>query len=362
MGNRGSTSVFYAAHPTLKLDGRQEAGLSLGLLSLLVEETTAGLVRCEVSFGNWGSTGGGVGYLYFDRQLLEFGRTLTVEAGDGDAAGQLFEGRITGLEANFPPPGLPPEIVVLAEDRFQDLRMTRRTRTFEQFSDEDVINEIAAQHSLRADVDVDGPTYPFLAQVNQSDLAFLRARARAIDAEVWVEDDTLHAQARSRRNTGDLALTYKEGLREFSVLADLACQRTRLTVSGWDVTTKEGVAYEASETAIQSELNGFTSGPAVLQSALGDRAEYIVHTAPFNVQEAQYQAEAHFRRMARRFVTGQAMAEGDARIRVGARVEMNQLGPLFDGAYYVTEVRHTFDMQNGYRTAFSVERAGLGTQ
>lgn len=359
MGDAGSTTAFYAARPTFTIDGQDELGLVDGLLSLVVEETTAGLYRCEATFGNWGSTSGSVDYVYFDRQLLDFGKTFAVRAGDGDAAGQLFDGRITGLEGIFPQ-SRPPEITVLAEDRLQDLRMTRRTRTFTDVSDSDVMGQIASDHSLRSDVDVDGPTYSVLAQVNQSDLAFLRERARAVDAEVWVEGNTLYAQARSRLSTGELELTYGQGLEEFSVLADLANQRTSLTVSGWDVATKEAVVHEATESAIQSELNGSEAGVSMLQSAFGERAEHVVHTVPFNIQEAQAFAEARYRAMARRFVVGRGVSVGDARIRVGAHVELARLGAMFDGEYYVTETRHTFDAESGFRTRFVAERPGFG--
>jgi phage protein D len=250
---------------------------------------------------------------------------------------------------------------VLAEDRLQDLRMTRRTRTFEDVSDRDVIDQIAAAQSLRTEVDIDGPTYPVLAQVNQSDLAFLRERAQAIDAEVWVAGDTLFAQARGRRNLGEVSLVFGGGLKELSVLADVAQQRTSLSVNGWDVETKESVSFAAEEAAIRSELNGFESGSAVLQRAFGNRVESVVHQVPFSQDEARCFAEAHFRKMARRFVTGRAVAEGDGRIRVGTHVEITNVGPLFEGAYYVTEVRHTYDGQKGFRTHFCIERPGLNT-
>ena len=358
MGDIGTTSGFYSARPSIRLDGQAEPRLSDGLLSLLIEETTAGLYRCEASFGNWGNHGGGVGFLYFDRAVLDFGKPFAVKAGDGEAAATLFEGRILGIEARFPQ-GRSPEIAVLAEDRFQDLRMNRRTRTFEDVSDRDVFEQIASEHSLQAEVDVDGPTHRVLAQVNQSDLAFLRSRARVIDAEVWVEASTLHAQARGRRDAGRLTLTYRQGLYEFSALADLAEQRTSLTVSGWDVETKEGIAHEAAEPAIRSELNGFQSGAAVLEAAFGPRTERIVHLTPVNDDEARVAAEAQFRTMARRFVTGRGLAEGDGRLRVGASVELLGVGALFEGRYTVTEVRHTFDGAEGFRTTFAVERPGI---
>ena len=176
MGDLGTTSIFYSARPSVNLDDQTNDGLTDGLLTMLAEETTAGLFRCEASFGNWGTANGGVGFLYLDRQVLDFGKTLAIRIGEGETESQIFKGQITGLEAHYPKTR-PPEIVVLAEDRFQDLRMTRRSRSFENVTDSDVIQQVASEHGLRADIDIDGPTYQVLAQVNQSDLAFLRDRA-----------------------------------------------------------------------------------------------------------------------------------------------------------------------------------------
>ncbi len=354
-----ATALFYAARPALAVGGVQDPALVEGLLALMVEETTAGLYRCEATFGNWGASGGEVGYLYFDRRLLDFGKSFTVEIGAGEAAAQIFDGKITALEGRFPQ-DRPPEIVVLAEDRFQDLRMIRRSRSFEDTSDREVMERIASEHGLSADIDVDGPAYRVLAQVNQSDLAFLRERARAADAEVWIEGATLHAQARSRRRMAEVTLTYGRSLFEFSVTADLAEQRTSLTVSGWDVAAKQSIEEEAAEAAIQGELNGGRSGRALLEESLGRRPERVVHLMPLTNQEARALAEAHFRRTARRFVRGRAVAEGDGRLRAGTHVTLRGLGPMFDGAYYVTEVKHAFDPVHGYRTHFSVERPWIG--
>jgi hypothetical protein len=359
MGDPGSTSAFYAARPRISLEGNYNDDLTGGLLSLLVEETTEGMFRFEATFGNLGNKNNDVGFLYFDRDVLDFGKKISVIVGDSQTEAKIFEGSITGLEGHYS--GLqPPDIMVLAEDRFQDMRMARRTRTFENLSDSDVIRQIASQHSMESDIDIDGPSHKILAQVNQSDLAFIRDRARAADAEVWMDGKTLHARARGRRNSGNVTLTYQKGLREFSVLADIAKQRTSLIVSGWDVASKEGIKYEASESSISAELNGKKSGSQTLQSAFGTRVEQLVHLAPLTDQEAQSLAKANFRRMARKFVTGYGIAEGDGRIRVGTSVDLKDIGIMFDGSYYVTEVRHTFDKQNGYRTHFSVERPGIG--
>ncbi|HNU03283.1 MAG TPA: hypothetical protein PKL67_03950, partial [Anaerolineae bacterium] len=228
-------SQFYASRPTIKIDGRDQRELSEGLLqSLLIEETTLGLFRCEARLANWGAHADRADFLLFDGQIVDFGKGIEIELGPPGGTRRVFKGRITGLEAQFPKER-PPELTVLAEDRFQDLRMERRTRTFEDSTDADAMRAIISQHGLTADIDVDGPTHRVLTQVNQSDLAFLRERAAAVDAELWLDDRTLHIQARARRNAGSVTLTYGAGLLEFTVLADLAHQRSAVRVSGWDV-------------------------------------------------------------------------------------------------------------------------------
>jgi Bacteriophage probable baseplate hub protein len=353
MADNPTTGVI-DARPDFFVGGEEKPALHKGLKSLVIAEDTTGLYRCEAKFGNWGEVNNTIDYLYFDRRTLDFGKDFKVEHSDKT----LFSGRILGLEANYPQ-GEAPEISVLAEDRFQDLRMTRRTRSFADVTDSDVFNQIANDHGLSPSVNVTGPTYKLLAQVNQSDLAFMRERARAIDAEVWMDGSTLYAKSRTDRNAGTSQIAKGNQLREFKVLADLARQRTSVTVNGWDISSKSGLQYEATESAISSELNGDSSGVSILKSALGERKEALVHTVPLNSQEAQAAAESFFKMGARKFLVGRGVAEIAANLRVGTKVDLQNLGPLFNGKYYVARVTHIFDVK-GLRTEFCAERPGIG--
>jgi uncharacterized protein len=350
---------FYASTPTLKVDGTAKGALAIQLNSVFVEETTLGLFRCEATFSNWGTKDDHADFLFFDRQTVDFGQEFSVEFGPPGSQTTLFKGRVTGLEAHYPKAS-EPLLTVLAEDRFQDLRMERRTRSFSDMSDSDVFSQIASQHGLTPQVDLDGPTYRVLTQVNQSDLAFLRERAAAVDAELWVDDRTLHAQARTRRDAGTVALKYGATLVEFSALADLAHQRTTVRVSGWDVAAKGALDEEAGESVVSAELDGKRSGSSVLAQALADRNERVTSSVPLSQPEARAMAEARYRARARRFVTARGSADGNPSIRVGSTLDLSGLGPLFDGKYYVRLARHAFDKENGYRTSFEVERPGLG--
>jgi phage protein D len=81
---------------------------------------------------------------------------------------------------------------------------------------------------------------------------------------------------------------------------------------------------------------------------------------PLNSQEAQHEAESFFKYSARRFVVGFGVAETKPALRVGAQVDLQGLGPLFNGKYYVSEAKHIFDNAKGLRTEFRAERAGIG--
>jgi phage protein D len=351
----GEGSSIKPARPKIRLAGKDSASLTEGLTRLRIHEDQSGLFSCEATFGNWGPAGGNVGFLYFDRQTLEFGKELAVTLADTE----IFSGRITGIEGSFPD-GRSPEVTVLVEDRLQDLRMTRRTRTFADVSDADVARSIASDHGLTPEVDVSGPTHKVLAQLNQSDLAFLRERARAVDAEVWMSGKTLSVKAHARRNGGRLRFGYGNELLEFAVLADLAHQRSSVTVTGWDVAGKQALSERADDAAVTGELGGKDSGASVLKSALAERKDTVSHSVPLGSAEARARAEALFRGRARRFVRGHGTAQTDAKLRVGATVQLDGLGPLFSGDFYVTETTHRFDSEQGMRTELTVERPGLG--
>jgi len=350
-----SNSPIRAARPTIEIEGQRDATLTSALLTLLVVESADGLYRCEATFGNWGGAQG-PGFQHFDRSKLEFGKRFVVKLGD---AGSLFDGRVSAITAAFPEGG-PAQVGVCAEDRLQDLRMTRRTRSFDQVSVGDVVRRIANDHGLQPQVDLSGETYKLLAQVNQSDLAFVRDLARREDAQVWVEGSNLKAAQRARRNGATVELGWGGQLREFQASADLAHQRTKLVAAGWNAGDKEAAKHEATEAAIQAELNGGASGAQTLQSAFGERADTLAHALPTTGAEARVLAEASFRYLARRFVVGRGVAETKPDLRVGAKVKLKSVGPLFEGEYTVTDVRHRFDARAGLRTEFLCDRPSIG--
>jgi uncharacterized protein len=354
------TATSFVSTPVLSIAGAVSSEAAGNLISLTTEETIAGMYWCEARFSNYGYRNGVPGYLYLGRDVLDFGTAFAVTLGPQDASAQVFTGQISAIQADYPA-GEQAQVLVFAEDSLQNLRLTRRTRTFEDSATADIASQLAGEHGLTPSVNLDGPARRVTAQLNQSDLAFLRSLARRDDAEVWLGSSTLNLARRPDRDGGTLELSYGADLLSFSVRADLADQCTELGVTGWDVAAKDAIAESAGPGTLGSELaSGDTAGSDVLSAAFRPRTENIVIATPLASDDARAVARAGYLERARRFVCGTGTTGGTPTLQVGTRVTLSGLGALFNGSYYVTRSRHMFDLVLGYRTEFDVERAGIG--
>ena len=354
----------YVSHaPVFKVDGEVKRELGRDVLHLEIEETTEGLRTCVLRLLNDGPRPGQQeeGFLYLDGSIVDLGRALEVSIGPRDDERTVFKGLVSGLEGDFRE-GAPSEVVLFAEDALMKLRMTRRSKSYEQKTDAEIATEIAQANGLSADCDAPGPTYDVVQQWNQSDLAFLRERARLVQAELWVEDDTLRFKARGSRGGTRLTLVQGNGLIHAVVRADLAHQRTKVKVSGYDAQARDVIDEQAGPDAVQSEAQGGRSGPEVLQQAFGERADYRVREAPLTGDEARQWAKAEMLRRARGFLRLSGVADGRPDLTVGSILDVQRVGGAFSGdGWYVTRVCHVYDLQDAHRTHFEAERPFLGT-
>jgi phage protein D len=292
--------------------------------------------------------------------VLDFGKALVVSLGPTDARATVFEGKLSALELAMDQ-GRAAEVVVFAEDRLMDLRLTRRFKSYENVSDGDLVRQIAAQHGLSPQADLQGPSWPLVQQWNQSDLAFLRERARRLAAEVWVADGALHMATRDQRNGNKLTLIQGATLVQARLRADLAHQRSKVVVGGFDDQDQDAIDEEAAAGVVAAEAQGHTHGPQVLERAFGERVSYRVREVPLQDAQATALAKAALLARARRFVGVTGVAGGNPAIRVGSLLKLERVSPLFEGdGFYVTRVKHQFDLAAGYRTHFDAERPWLG--
>jgi phage protein D len=352
-----TSATLTSSVPVFQVDGSVQGELARDLVRLDVNETTAGLKTLTARLTGHGPRQGAEQEVqrYLDGAILDFGKKLKVSLGPVGNQWTVFEGVISGLESSFREASA--EVSVLAEDRLMRLRMTRRMRTYENVSDADIVRAIASEHGMQVSIDADGPTYDVVQQWNQSDLAFLRDRARLIQAEIWFQDDRLCFMTRPKRTGTALTLVRGNDLIEIDARADLAHQRTKVAVSGYDASERDEIDEEAGADAIDAEIAGGRTGPAILEQAFGERVSYRVRDVPLLDEEARAWSRAEMLRRARAFVTVCGVTRGSPEMVVGSIVRLERVGHPFDGdGYYVTHVRHTYDTTSGHRTRFTAER------
>jgi phage protein D len=355
------TDLLAATAPVFKVDGQVRGELARDVSRLEIEEATDGLKAMTLRLIAQGPQGNAADeqLLYLDGQILDFGKPIEISIGPSDGARLVFTGLISGIEAIFSE-GAEPHVVVYAEDKLMQLRMTRRMKTWEEMSDADIASAIASQNGLRPDTAAPGPTYKVVQQWNQSDLAFLRERARLVQAEVWLESDKLCFKSRGNRDGTALTLVQGRDLIDVQLRADLAHQRTKVKASGFDAGARDQIDEEAGPEAIQAETSGGRTGPAVLQQAFGERVSYRVRENPLASGEASAWARAEMLRRCRAFLTVVGTTSGTPDMVVGSRLNLDRVGAPFSGdGYYAVRVCHTYDLASGHRTHFEAQRATI---
>ncbi|MDJ0355298.1 contractile injection system protein, VgrG/Pvc8 family [Paenarthrobacter sp. PH39-S1] len=345
--------------PVFTVNGELAGSLARDCVRLEVAEGCEGLRTLQAHFVavGPGATGPPSNMLYLDGQTVDFGKSIEVSLGPSSAQRTVFEGTISCIEAAYPD-SEPPRVVVYAEDALMRLRMTRRMRTYKDVTDADIAGQIATEHGLQSEIAAEGPRYDVVQQVNQSDLAFLRERARLLQAEVWCTGRKLHFTSRPRRQGTALTLVQGNELLSVRLRADLAHQRSEVVVTGYDASTRAVIDERAGVDVVEGEAASGLTGPRVLEKALGASVSMRVRETALNAGEATAWAKAEMLRRGRGFVTAVGTTRGSPDMVVGSNLSLQSVGPPFDGTgYYVTWVHHIFEHEHGLRTGFEAERS-----
>jgi len=347
--------------PVFAIDGDVAHDLGRDCLRIDIDEDTRGLRTMQAHFAGTGAGAPGPPgpMLHLDGSEIDFGKPIQVSIGPDGSQRTVFDGVISAIEVVFTDGGTP-AVVVLAEDALMRLRMVRRMRTYNNVSDGDIADAIAREHGLQSEVDVDGPRYAVVQQLNQSDLAFLRERARLVEAELWCDGQTLHMASRPKRSATELTLVQGGTLLSARICADLAHQRSTVAITGYDASARDKIDEEVGSEVISAEITGGRTGPDVVELALGKAASFRVREVSLNSDQAQAWARAEMLRRSRRFVTVSGLTRGSPDMVVGSKLKLNDVGlPFEGGGYYATRVRHTYDHTSGLRTYFEAERATI---
>lgn len=353
-----SQMAVYNPRPTVRVDGQTFDKVSDLVIGMDMQEQEGGLAALELRLSNIASDPQGGGDFAFEsEEEIRLGSTVSVYGGDVNEPQEIFNGIITGLESEFPAEN-PPELLVLAEDKLQAARMTRRTATYNDISLADLVQTIASRMSVIPQVTGLSETIGTWVQLNESDLAFLRRLIRRYDGDLQIVGSELHVSPRSEVQRGLIELELHSQLRSVKFIADLAEQVTEVTVAGWDPLS--GRRITAASTGVNLGPGLGRDGAGILRDVIGERNEHVGHVAVNTDAEARALADMAFDQRARRFVCAEGTTEGNPRLRVGTHLKLTGVSPRFANTYYVVAARHRYDINQGYETDFKAESYALG--
>jgi len=348
------------ARPIIEIAGELVGGISDMLISLELREQVGGLSTVDFVLSNIRdieSAGRNFAFEFSETNHFAPGTSIRVLTGDQSSPREMFRGLIGAVSFECAD-GARPRLRVMAEDALMGWRMVRRNRTFAAGPLRDVLDALTSDTGLSAVITGLNDEVDEQQQLNETDLGFLRRLLVRYDADAQVVGEELHISPRSAVDRGEVTLALGEALKSVRVVADLSDQRTETQLHGFS--HFEGQAEEF--TAVESDLDpgeGAT-GTDLVAEAYPGAVDLLQRVAFRDAAEAQTIANAAQTARARRFVIAEGSTTGNANLRVGTHVILEDLGPRFSNTYTCTRACHRYDERAGYITDFTAETAKLG--
>ena len=285
------------------------------------------------------------------------GDTVEIQLGSLDQLTTVLVAELTGLEPEFTLQRQP-RLCLRGHDRRHRLMRGRKTRTFVDQKDSDIATLIAQDAQLTAQVEDSGVTHAYLAQVNQTDLAFLQSRANAIGYELRVDDQDLIFRPLGYGDSAIATLNFHNGLLEFHPRLTTLGQTSTVQVTSWNPVNKATWIGQSQVGDEGSTMQGNEAGGSFSEAAFDAAVYPTVRYGLMTQAEADQVAQAQLQKQALSFIRGEGICRGQPAIRAGSVIAIEGVGARFSGDYYVTSASHRYQPQ-GYYTHFEVRRNAI---
>lgn len=285
-----------------------------------------------------------------DDDTFAIGTKVDLRAGRAAPPQDLFKGEITSLELEARDNG---DALAVARgyDGSHRLHRERKSRSFKNQSDSDIVRKIAQEANLQPNVESTSQVYDYVFQDNQTNWEFLVSRATRIGFEVFVIDRTLYFR-RPPRSQSAIELELGDNLLSVQVRMGVPGQTKEVVVKGWDPKTKREIVGRASNSQAGPKI-GETRSADQLGRRFGPSSLVLTDQPVYTQAEADNLAQAVLDEITAGFVQLEGVCLGDPNLKPGVRVKLKGMGKRFAGEYYVSSTTHLINME-GYTTSFVV--------
>ena len=285
---------------------------------------------------------------------VKVGDEVEIKAGgsqEGAEKVSIFKGEVVGIEPTYKAQG-DSKVVIRAFNKMHRMLRGKKSKTWQDQSDQDIVSSIVGAHGLSAQCGSDPKiTHLHVYQHNQTDLEFIRVRAARLGFAVWCEDTKLYFDKPKTDQDSGIELKIEEAaehhLKAFHARVSAANVVNKVTVRGWDPKKKEEIVGEA--TAASSRLGSTNASSAA--GELGTAVTFTVDHPIYSVAEAQAIAKSKLGEHMMSYLTGEAECRGHGAYKPGivVKITVNADTPddRFNGKYLVTGVTHKYTHGSG---------------
>jgi phage protein D len=339
----------------IKIDGSEIAkDIANKLMKVKISSSVDGMDIAKVSFHEQEQS-------LQDESIFTMGKSITIGIGYKQKFEELFNGDIIRIDYKFQAQNVA-SLELVCFDKLFKMSRIKHQRAFLKMKDSAIAQQMASEAGLQTDVESTSETYDYIFQNNQSNLDFLRMRAKRIGYEVAAcEGKLVFKKARFSKQDKSVELKWGENLIEFNAKIDSTEVLEEIIVTSWDPLTKkevEGKAKAGDEAKVASPS---TMGTSEVKSKIKDSAKnYKIDIPNLKASEAKNLAKAELTRRSMEYLSADGTTIGNPKIKAAKIITIKEVGKKLSGDYYITSCEHIYT-KKGYKTIFEAKNNGINS-
>lgn len=269
----------------------------------------------------------------------------------------LFLGTIKALTPGFQSTGIP-SLSIEGYDRSHSMQKKMKKFNGKDVKYSDIVRELAKKHGLGSKnvEDTGKKKKKVQRKKNEKDYELIRRLAKKMHFEFFVQGKELYFRKPKEKDKAICSYKYQQNLISFSPRLTMANLVNEVIVTGHNE-KKEDIKESVKLMDIVSSDLAKTI-KKFIKATDGTDPKKVEYKALKSKEEARQKGIVVLKKALNTFIQGDLESIGDPGLRIGTCVDIEGVGKLFSGDYYIQTAKHSFD-DSGYKTTIGVRRIVL---
>jgi phage protein D len=268
----------------------------------------------------------------------------------------LFLGTIKALTPGFQSTGIP-SLRIEGYDRSHSMKKKMKEFKGKDVKYSDIVRELAKKHGLTPRVEDTGKKKKKVQRKkNEKDYELIRRMAKEAHYEFFIQGKDLYFRKPKEKEKAIRSYKYQENLISFSPRLTTADLVNEVIVTDFNE-KKEQIKESVKLTdVVSSDLAKIIK--KLIKATNGTDPKKVEYKALKSKEEARQKGVVVMKKALNTFIQGDLESIGDPELRIGKCVDIEGVGKLFSGDYYILTGKHSFD-DSGYKTTIGLRRIVL---